>query len=152
MTTLSNPSLEAWRFTTPCCLWWCPLELRASLEGGEWTRCRTNQRRLVSLLDLHRMVTSLGDLSVDPHDHLVSGLLAPVPLNRTCESVEGLKPDALCLCQGWHEWLSSSSLVVVWLAEFALGELNNRIQKQFSASTTGQRRGSWLWRMRQVCR
>ena len=118
-----------------------PLGVARKLGRRRMDALRTNQRRLVSLLDLHRMVTSLGDLSVDPHDHLVSGLLAPVPLNRTCESVEGLKPDALCLCQGWHEWLSSSSLVVVWLAEFALGELNNRIQKQFSASTTGQRRG-----------
>ena len=100
-----------------------------------------NQKRLVSVLDLHRMLISLGDLQTPVvDDSRLSGLLAPVPLSRTCADVEGLGSDAICRCQGWHEFLSESSSEVIWLAEYALGELNNMIQKQYTEGEKSKRR------------
>jgi hypothetical protein len=95
----------------------------------------SNQKRLVSLLDLHGMLNSIMDMSRSTPtvvDYRASGLLAPIPLNRTCSDLEGLKSDAYCRCKGWNRFISTNSHGVHWLAEIALGQINNIITRQFT--------------------
>lgn len=93
-----------------------------------------NQKRLVSFIDLHGMLNSLLEIPSAPAvtDYRVSGLFAPVPLNRTCSDFEGLKSDVYCRCKGWNRFISTSSHEVHWLAEIALGHINNIITQQFT--------------------
>ena len=95
-----------------------------------------NQKRLVSLVDLHGMLNSLVEIPSAPTimDYRVSGLLSPIPLNRTCSDLEGLKSDVYCRCKGWTRFISTSSPEVHWLAEIAVGHINNVITRQFTKS------------------
>ena len=93
---------------------------------------KLNEKRLVTLLDLHKTLLSLVSLSKEPNqDHELSGLFAPIPVNRTCSDISGLSSEALCRCQGWNMFLPSKDTTVLWLAEFALGAINSMIQRQY---------------------
>lgn len=91
-----------------------------------------NQKRLVALVDLHGMLNAImtkGTPSVN--DYHLSGLLAPIPLNRTCGDIKDLSTDAYCRCKGWNRFVDTKHQTTRWLSEVALGEINNRITKQF---------------------
>ena len=110
-----------------------------------------NQNRLVGVEDLHHSLASILDdnsnisrssvdtnkLQQDPNVEILpsrlSGLFQPVPLNRTCEEMR-LKSDVLCLCDGMDKTVSNESYEIQWVAEFALGTLNNRIQEQYTTA------------------
>ena len=87
-----------------------------------------NQHRLVSLSDLRNTLVSMANLE---QRHLASradrGLLAEIPENRTCKDI-GVDVGALCKCRGWETWFPDNDPRFTWVAEFALGELNNKLQ------------------------
>lgn len=91
-----------------------------------------NQKRLVTVSDLHHTLTTIAALT-DSDDANVeaSGLLQPISPTRTCADIEGLSTEAMCRCEGWQKLLSPQSPDVMWLAEFALGQINNMIQAQY---------------------
>ena len=91
-----------------------------------------NQKRLVTVADLHQTLTSIAALTDGERaNDEASGLFQPVSPNRTCADIVGLSPDVKCRCQGWTKLLSPQSTDVIWLAEFALGQINNLIQTQY---------------------
>ena len=95
-----------------------------------------NQDRLVSILDVHYMLQTLApggsvklrtehaQYDIDPE-----GLLTPVDANRTCNSIPRIQPN-LCICEAFDSYVANDTRQVM-MAEFALGEINNAIQKQF---------------------
>lgn len=93
---------------------------------------KANQRRPLTTLDLHRALMVLHDKArKSSTDYQVSGMFSKIPANRTCSDMP-LMPLARCQCEGSDERYQDNSPRHKWLAEFALGTLNNLIQKQFS--------------------
>ena len=102
-----------------------------------------NQKRLVTVSDLHRTLTSIAELAeTETAISHTSGLFRPVPSTRTCADIKGLHSDAMCRCEGWRKFLNPKSLDVIWLAEFAIGQINNLIQAQYLAGRTENKRNS----------
>lgn len=108
-----------------------------------------NQNRLIGFEDLYHTLVSIFDIvpkttepntadTIAKHSDLnivgshLQGLFKSVALNRTCDQMN-LNSDVLCLCDGMDISLPSNSDTVQWVAEFALGTLNNRIQEQYTA-------------------
>ena len=109
-----------------------PQKVASKLGEKRMEVLKLNQKRLVTLLDLHRTLLSVVNLSEKQNqDHEVGGLFAPIPASRTCSDISGLSTEALCRCQGWNMFLSEKDTTVLWLAEYALGEINSMIQKQY---------------------
>lgn len=102
-----------------------------------------NQKRLVTAADLHHMLTSIAELTeIDAAMSETSGLFRPVSTKRTCADITGLHSDAMCRCEGWRKFLNPKSLDVIWLAEFAIGQINNLIQDQYLAGQGENKRKS----------
>ena len=94
-----------------------------------------NQRRLVTMIDLHHSLLPLaGPLSrfVDP-----VGLFIPISANRTCNDVE-LRTPNLCVCEGWDSPTTNDSSKIS-IVEFAVGELNNLVLEQSAKSANRNR-------------
>ena len=101
-----------------------------------WT-LKQNQKRMVSIVDLHHtlmaLATEFGNEAIHPN----LGLLQPVSRNRSCNDL-GLLTSTLCICQGWETKVHANSFHFI-IAEFALGQLNNKIQTQFLENYQTQR-------------
>lgn len=92
-----------------------------------------NQRRLFTLLEVHRALVSLNDLEkVNTGNYTAEGIFAVLPENRTCADLI-LMPLTRCKCDGYDDSskVDDNSLNHKWLAEFALGALNDAIQQQY---------------------
>ena len=90
-----------------------------------------NQHRLFTTADIHRALMSLHNpAKSQSRDSRVAGIFAVLPTNRTCADIP-LLPLSRCKCEGWGEDVASNSPKLKWLAEYALGQLNNAIQKQY---------------------
>ena len=99
----------------------------ASLLGKNTMSALTaNQRRLVTMIDLHRSLMVLDK----PLSGVVKpvGLFTPISPNRTCDDLE-LRTPNLCVCEGWDVSADNDTSRIP-IAEFAIGQLNNRIQEQ----------------------
>lgn len=87
-----------------------------------------NEHRLVSPSNLHDTLVSIGNFQVNnlakKHD---KGLLTEIPESRTCAEI-GVEVGALCKCRGWETRFPDNDSRFTWIAEFALGELNNNLQ------------------------
>lgn len=91
-----------------------------------------NQRRLFTFLDVHRALMSLKDpVKRFSRNTSLAGIFAVLPENRTCANLN-LMPLTLCKCEDFDRYNSvkDNSDSHKWLVEFALGTLNNAIQKQ----------------------
>jgi hypothetical protein len=90
-----------------------------------------NQRRLFTTLDIHRMLMSLNNpAKLQSENYQDNGILSVLPSNRTCENLP-LTPLTRCKCEGWDQKIADNSQRHIWLAEYAVGQLNNMIQEQF---------------------
>lgn len=94
-----------------------------------------NQNRLVTTLDLHKSLMSLGKTSLTGTAGITNGLrdrgiFDPIPSNRTCAHLS-IKPLAVCKCEGWEKRFPDNDRQFTWLAEYALGSINNNIQEQY---------------------
>lgn len=85
---------------------------------------KQNQRRLISIQDLHYTVMFLLENERERSDNV--GLFQPIAPNRTCEDLP-LIPPYLCVCQGWESKVPRNSIHSL-IAEFALGKLNELLQ------------------------
>lgn len=93
-----------------------------------------NQRRLVSLIDVHYTLKGLLpnikklDLNLSKYSFNNDGLLSPVSPFRKCSDIPRLHPN-LCICQGSYRTERNSSYYALF-AEFALNCINKRIAEQ----------------------
>ena len=91
----------------------------------------TNQKRLLTTLDLHNTVMSIGDSERSiSNSYLKEGIFSTIPHNRTCADIS-IKPSAICKCEGWDQKFPDDDPQFTFLAEFALGVLNNKIQNNY---------------------
>lgn len=104
----------------------------ASILGMRRMRAMvTNQRRLLTSLDLHNAIISIGDSERSTSgSYLQEGIFAEIPSNRTCADIS-MKPSAVCKCENWDQRFPDNDAQFTSLAEFALGYLNNNIQENF---------------------
>lgn len=90
-----------------------------------------NQRRLFTTADIHRALMSLDNKTRSKsHDPNLAGIFAMLPANRTCADLP-LMPLSRCKCEGQEQHVADDAPKQKWLAEFALGQLNNLIQEQY---------------------
>lgn len=90
-----------------------------------------NQKRLLTTLDLHNAIMSIADSERSTSDsYLQEGIFSKIPANRTCADI-AIKPSAVCKCEGWEQMFPNNDPQFTFLAEFALGFLNNDIQESF---------------------
>ena len=95
-----------------------------------------NQDRLVSILDVHYALNALGpggntEVRTEhaQYDFHPEGLLGPIDINRTCNSIPMIQPN-LCICEAFDSSVANDTRQQL-VAEFALGAINNAIQEQF---------------------
>lgn len=101
----------------------------------------TNQKRLLTTLDLHYTIMSIGDAERSTSGlYLRDGIFSEIPANRTCADLS-IKPSAVCKCEGWDQTFPDNDPQFTFLAEFALGKLNNNIQTNYI--TTPYRKGGF---------
>ncbi|XP_022808153.1 uncharacterized protein LOC111345143 [Stylophora pistillata] len=103
-----------------------PKQISLKLGKQQMETLIQNQHRLISHIDLHNTIVSIGNLGGNQRGHS-KGLLAEIAINRTCADI-GISEEALCKCRGWEEWFPDDDPRFTWIAEFALGELNNILQ------------------------
>ena len=111
-----------------------PDGVREKLGPQRMNALVTNQKRLFVLKDVHKAFMSLHDRQkMDSVDYSVTGIFSEIPANRTCADLEML-PAAKCKCEGFDEEIEirENADDQKWLAEFAVGYINNAIQRQHS--------------------
>ena len=101
-----------------------------------------NQKRLITTLDLHKAFMSLGKPGLTNSTGIKSalhnrGIFCLIPANRTCADLS-MKPLAVCKCAGWEKRFPDNDKRFTWLAEFALGNINNNIQEQYLRGRRGK--------------
>ena len=89
---------------------------------------KENQKRLISVVDLHKTLMVLADYK-NKNLHTSMGLFQPILINRTCDDLHLLIPTP-CICHGWQTKVPMNSFHFI-IAEFALGQLNEMIQGQY---------------------
>ena len=92
-----------------------------------------NQKRLFILQDVHKALMSLHDPEkMNSQDFTQTGIFSVIPANRTCADLYML-PLTRCKCEGFDEegHIQDNAENHKWLAEFAVGFMNDAIQKQY---------------------
>ncbi|KAH9495725.1 hypothetical protein Btru_016147 [Bulinus truncatus] len=101
-----------------------------------------NTNRLISLLDLHYTLNHIVDSSLQvPETHrnyLVShrGLFDPVDSSRTCNNIPRILPN-FCICRNFDMPVRNDSEYSLF-AYFAVGQLNNELQRQVSKQSSSK--------------
>ena len=103
-----------------------PNKVASLLGKNAMAALETNQRRLVTMIDLHH---SLKALAEPINGAKPVGVFTPISKNRSCNDLELRMPN-LCVCEGWDVQVDNDTSHVQ-VAEFAIGELNNRLQEQY---------------------
>lgn len=95
-----------------------------------------NQKRAITLKDVHGALTSIleFDHSFDKLTKPVQreGIFSEIPENRQICTYK-----TLCICKGNERWFPDNYANFTWIAEFAIGELNNKIQRLYSKGMRG---------------
>ncbi|GFO30821.1 hypothetical protein PoB_005732600 [Plakobranchus ocellatus] len=92
---------------------------------------KINTRRLVSFLDLHKALLYTQKSKKKSSALMRSveaGLFYPVNASRTCNDIPRIKPN-LCICQDFETAVANNTHYNL-LGYFALGQLNDEIQRQ----------------------
>ena len=96
-----------------------PQNVRNIIGESRMSALKVNQQRLITHTDLfHTLMSIYSDTPL--------GLLTEISAERYCNDIP-MYAFMSCLCDDWNENLSDSNEEVYWLAEFALGYLNNLI-------------------------
>ena len=118
-----------------------PNQIQNLLGKNKMLALIQNQKRLVSIFDLHHtLMTLAADISGEASARENQGLLEIVSRNRSCEDL-GLLSSSLCICQGWETKVHTNSFHFI-VAEFALGKLNEKIQSQYLGNSQRSRQVS----------
>jgi hypothetical protein len=103
-----------------------PNEVAKKIGKNAINSLTINQRRLVTMVDLHHSLMALAG-SMPTTGVPPRGVFTPISLNRTCDSVD-LRTPNLCVCDGWDSPTTNDTLKLA-IVEFAFGQLNNRLQQ-----------------------
>ena len=89
---------------------------------------RANQRRLFTMIDVNAGLRAIAALASDGKMPKRRGIFGLIPAERICSDLPLRLPN-LCVCEGWDNSVKNDTLQV-HLLEFAVGTLNNRINRQ----------------------
>ncbi|XP_057313135.1 uncharacterized protein LOC130654542 [Hydractinia symbiolongicarpus] len=84
------------------------------------TSLRLNQKRLLTMIDIHHTLYALTD-----KNYQKKGLLREISAKRNCSQLPLIQPN-LCLCKKWRHPVQDLKDILGQL-EFAVGKLNNMI-------------------------
>ncbi|XP_072042660.1 uncharacterized protein [Amphiura filiformis] len=120
-------------------------DLKDKLGVDKMRALDVNQDRLVNILDLrHTLLTLVPDINnnslvVDKKfDTHPNGLFFPIDPKRSCKSMGITPTSGKCICdEGRVNYGLQNDTKVVIMAEFAIGQINNEIQKEFMATKWG---------------
>ena len=88
---------------------------------------RANQRRLLTMIDIHYGLKHIASLALRERSNK-KGILGTISAERTCDHLPLRLPN-LCVCEGWDTSVKNGTMQV-GILEFAVGTLNNKINKQ----------------------
>ena len=114
-----------------------PDQVAEKLGHQRMTALVENQKRLFTLLDLHRALVCLNHPELmNSQNSTAVGIFSVLPANRTCADLQ-LMPLTRCKCEGFDDYsrAEDNSKNHKWLVEFALGTLNDAIQTQHLGGT-----------------
>ncbi len=112
----------------------------ASLWGqNKMEALMSNQHKLVSVLDLHKMLYYIGSGSgvTNPNSHPDLGLMSHISSKRTCLDIPRSMPS-ICICEGLETVVTQQPKHIL-MAEYAIGMLNNKLHKFSHNSVSCQR-------------
>ncbi|KAK3749850.1 hypothetical protein QZH41_015513 [Actinostola sp. cb2023] len=97
-----------------------------------------NQKRLVTLKDVNGAL-SASILANDSSKKVKEpswreGLFSEKKTTRSCAGMH----NVLCVCDGFETWYPDNQPNFTWIAEFAVGEINNEIQRLYTEHMRGQ--------------
>ncbi|RUS70328.1 hypothetical protein EGW08_021912, partial [Elysia chlorotica] len=104
---------------------------------------KVNTKRLVSFQDLHKSLLYLQNPKrkpPSPQNQTQLGLFSIVDASRTCNDIPRIKPN-LCICEDFEVPLANDTEYNL-LAYFAIGRLNDEIQRQSLRSSLPSPHGS----------
>lgn len=108
-----------------------PGKVASSLGSEIFQALIANQNRLMTTLDIHKAFMSLGEKDFKGNPIVADrGIFNLIPAKRTCANLS-IKPLAVCKCKYWETRFPDNDIRFYWLAEYALGNLNNIIQEQY---------------------
>ncbi|XP_072036724.1 uncharacterized protein [Amphiura filiformis] len=116
-------------------------DLKEKLGVDKMRALEVNQDRLVNILDLrHTLLTLVPGIdnktlavnkTFDTHPN---GLFYPIDPKRSCKSMGITPTSGKCICEeGRINYGLHNDTRVVTMADFAIGQINNKIQTQFNA-------------------
>ncbi|XP_068235914.1 uncharacterized protein [Palaemon carinicauda] len=130
----SSPEAYAESFN-PMLFMLIPINVQKALGDVRMRILKDNEKRLVSLLDLHYMLIEVIKEKVHELEPgfekryvIPGGLLSNIPQTRTCQDIPLLQPN-LCICKNYETSVEPSSLHMA-LADYGVGILNNMILSQ----------------------
>jgi len=89
---------------------------------------RTNQMRLLTVLDLNAGLRALADFTSGNKIADQRGVFGFIPASRTCDDLTLRLPN-LCVCDGWDN-VAPNDTHQISVLEYAVGFLNNKIERQ----------------------
>ena len=110
-----------------------PDGVKEKLGPQRMAALETNQKRLFTLQDVHKALMSLHDPEkMNFQDVSQTGIFSVIPASRTCADLYML-PLTRCKCEGFDEdgHIKDNAENHKWLAEFAVGFMNDVTQKQY---------------------
>ena len=108
-----------------------PYKVGEKLGSEVLVNLRTNQQRLFNLFDLRAGLVGIskydGSSKFKP-----TGLFDGISKDRVCNDLV-LTKASICICDGWYVPVKNDTMQLL-IAEFAIGQLNNKIQDQLLKS------------------
>ena len=114
-----------------------PKRVQNLLGKNKVRTLQQNQKRLLTITDVHHTLMAIAANIGNEGQRQNQGLFQPISRNRSCEDLQ-LLSSSLCICQGWEAKVHTNSFHLI-IAEFALGQLNDKIQTQFLENSQAKR-------------
>lgn len=126
-------SLDGRRETyNPVMLVFVPARVRRQLGRRRLDALAVNERRLVSMRDVHLCLCDFVSVATGRGRTAPAGLSGDIPANRTCDNLS-IDPLAYCVCRDGSVAKPSDDWQAI-VAEFAVGTLNDVIRTQYQAA------------------
>ncbi|KAK2162888.1 hypothetical protein LSH36_90g07075, partial [Paralvinella palmiformis] len=113
-----------------------------------------NQNRLVTTLDLYESLKYMMHVGHSNPEHPrfseQLGLLGNIPLNRSCNDIL-MSSVGTCICEGFRVPIKNRKYVTI-LAEYAVSELNAKLQREFDVGVQHLREAGYTDHVVSTCR
>ena len=133
MTPFSHTEQGSRELFDPAFFMIVPDGVKEKLGPQRMVALEINQKRLFNIQDVHKALMGLHDPEkINSQDFSQTGIFSVIPVNRTCADLYML-PLTRCKCEGFDKdgYIKDNAENHKWLAEFAVGFMNDVTQKQY---------------------